>query len=539
MCKPFAGLFTAGRPVCKAFAGGRTGGGGRILGGAARVGGIGPCFLSFFSPLMPHLSTPAFLLKYTRRGALLLALGAAGPAAWGQSFGPVSFYSAGANSLPNALALADVNGDGRLDVITANSVSNTVGVLAGLPGGSLGPVTLYAVGAGSVPNAVVLADVNEDGRLDIVTANYGTNSVGVLLGVAGGSFGPVATYGVGVGSGPYGVAVGDVNNDGHPDIVSANYGSHTIGVLLGLSGGSFATASTYSTGTNSFPSSVVIADFDRDGRPDLATASTGATAVGILRGLAGGGFQAVANRLLSTTISPTDIAVADINGDGWPDLVTSNNGPNGLGSVGLLVSSGTGSFFDRTYPTGTAEPLGVAVGDLTGDGRLDYVTANTYTTLPASNVTVFAPGAVGSTPTSTRYGTTTLSSATDVALGDLNGDGRLDIVMSLAPAIINTFGGVGVLLNTGTYTPLATARPATADCALAPNPAHDGFTVQLPAAFHPTQGELLNSLGQVVRRPAVGSTSSFRVETSGLAPGLYTLRLQAGGALMSRRVAVE
>ena len=179
------------------------------------------------------------------------------------------------------------------------------------------------------------------------------------------------------------------------------------------------------------------------------------------------------------------------------------------------------------------------MGDLTGDGRLDYVTANTYTTLPVSNVTVFVPGAVGSTPTSMRYGTTTLSSATDVALGDLNGDGRLDIVMSLAPAIINTFGGVGVLLNTGTYTPLATARPTAADFALAPNPAHDGFTVQLPAAFHPTQGELLNSLGQVVRRPAVGSTSSFRVETSGLAPGLYTLRLQAGGALMSRRVAVE
>ena len=75
---------------------------------------------------------------------------------------------------------------------------------------------------------------------------------------------------------------------------------------------------------------------------------------------------------------------------------------------------------------------------------------------------------------------------------------------------------------------------------VADNPAHDGFTVQLPAGFIPTQAELLNALGQVGRRPALGGASSFRVETSGLAPGLYTLRLQAdGAATLARRVVVE
>ena len=120
-----------------------------------------------------------------------------------------------------------------------------------------------------------------------------------------------------------------------------------------------------------------------------------------------------------------------------------------------------------------------------------------------------------------------------VALADLNGDGRLDIVTANQGA-----SSVGVLLNTGTFTPLATARPTAADLALFPNPAHDGFTVQLPAGFRPGSAALLNALGQVVRRPAVGA-ASFRVETGGLAPGVYTLRLQAGGAALARRVVVQ
>ena len=110
--------------------------------------------------------------------------------------------------------------------------------------------------------------------------------------------------------------------------------------------------------------------------------------------------------------------------------------------------------------------------------------------------------------------------------------------MSLA--INNTFSGGGGVLNTGTYVPLATARPTVvAEITLAPNPAHNSFMVQLPAGLTTTQPELLNSLGQVVRRPAVGAAASFRVETAGLAPGLYTLRLAKSAGTVVRRVVVE
>ena len=125
---------------------------------------------------------------------------------------------------------------------------------------------------------------------------------------------------------------------------------------------------------------------------------------------------------------------------------------------------------------------------------------------------------------------------TDLRVGDMNGDGRMDILT------VNTnSNSIGVLLNTGTFTPLAAAPGATAaDVSLFPNPAHEGFTVRLPAALTtvPVQAELLNALGQVVRRPVAGGTS-FRVETGGLAAGIYTLRLQGGGATLVRRVVVE
>ena len=129
------------------------------------------------------------------------------------------------------------------------------------------------------------------------------------------------------------------------------------------------------------------------------------------------------------------------------------------------------------------------------------------------------------------------SALSDVALGDVNGDGRLDIVTALFTFSTNN---VGVLLNTGTFTPLAAAPspPPAANVSLFPNPAHGAFIVQLPAALAASQAELLNALGQVVRRPATGG-ARFAVETSGLAPGVYTLRLQAGGAALARRVVVE
>ncbi|WP_425554342.1 FG-GAP-like repeat-containing protein [Hymenobacter glaciei] len=184
-----------------------------------------------------------------------------------------------------------------------------------------------------------------------------------------------------------------------------------------------------------------------------------------------------------------------------------------------------------TYATGPLgnSPSGVVLGDVTGDGRLDIITSNYGT-----NTVGVLPGQASGFGAVQSFSMGANSRPNAVAVGDVNGNGRLDI----ATANYGT-DAVGVLLNTGTYTPLATARLLSAELSLFPNPARGSFTVQLPAAwFAAAQVEVLNALGQVVRRFAAESPR-FMVETAGLSPGVYTLRLGVSAGTVARRVVVE
>ena len=472
---------------------------------------------------MQHLFTSATqkLLCFSRCGVLLLGLGAAGPAAWGQSFGPESNYPAGYH--PSRAVLGDVNGDGRLDVVSPNTASNAVVQLLGQTGGSLGAVVYYTPGPNTAPADAVLRDINGDGRLDIVTANYQAGTVGVFLGRPTG-FAPAVSYSAGTNSGAQSVAVGDVDQNGRLDIITANYTANTIGILLGQAGGGFALSGPVYTNGNYRPQRVQIGDINGDGRPDVVVLYANGSAVGVLLGLGNGSFANPVDYLVGTNTYPSDLVLGDVNGDGHLDIVTGN----AIGTVAVLLGQAGGGFAAvSSYPVGTGSNIqGVDIGDINGDGRLDIVTAN----LQANTVGVLVGQANGFAP-AVLFPTN--STTVNVTLGDMNGDGRLDIVT------VNLFANtVGVLLNTGTYTPLATARPAAAGISLAPNPAHDAFAVTLPAGATPGPAELLNPLGQVVRRLAPAGPR-FVVETAGLAPGIYTLRVGLGAATLARRVVVE
>ncbi|MFD2719186.1 T9SS type A sorting domain-containing protein [Hymenobacter monticola] len=349
-----------------------------------------------------------------------------------------------------------------------------------------------------------------------------TRAVSILPGLPSGGFGLQADYFTGKSVAD--VALDDVDGDGRLDVIAVNvsaniYTPGDVSVLLNLGGGNLAPAVNYPMGER--PTRAALGDMNGDGRLDLITAN--AATISVLPRLATGGFGAAAD--YPTGSEPTCPALSDVNGDGRLDVVTANLQGQ---SVSVLLGSSGGGFSPKVdYPTGPY-PSGLALGDVNGDGLLDIVASST--SAGTASVLLGLPGGIFGLKTDYSTGANPRS----LALRDLNGDGRLDIVTANTNS--NT---VSVLLNTGTYTPLATARPASpSDIALAPNPAHEAFAVTLPAGRAATSAELLNALGQVVRRPAVAGPS-FQVLTNGLAPGVYSLRLTTSAGTVTKRVVVQ
>jgi hypothetical protein len=261
--------------------------------------------------------------------------------AQGPIFAPAVPYGSGGESA-YSIAVADVNGDGKPDLVVANSDSNTVGVLLGNGDGTFQTVITYI--SGGIPGnplAVAVADVNGDGKPDLLVGNW-ANSVGVLLGNGDGTFQPVVTYDSG-GQQPNSIAVADVNGDGKPDLLVANLcdasgncapGVSNIGVLLGNGDGTFRPAVTYSSGGSAW--SIAVSDVNGDGKRGLVVANSlpaQAGVVGVLLGNGDGTFQSVVTYDSAGSIN--SVAVGDVNGDGKPDLVVANVLP---GAAGVLLA---------------------------------------------------------------------------------------------------------------------------------------------------------------------------------------------------------
>ncbi|RZK55243.1 MAG: T9SS type A sorting domain-containing protein, partial [Hymenobacter sp.] len=390
--------------------------------------------------------------------------------------------------------------------------------------GTFQTVATTSAGSGSQPYGLAVADVNADGKADVITANYGTNSVGVLLGTGTGTFAAAVAYSTGAGSQPYGLAVADVNGDSRPDIITANSATSSIGVLLNNGTGTFAAMVSYPTGTAT-PVKVAVGDVNNDGKADIVACLNFNSAVGLLLGNGTGTFQALST--IALTYKPNNLALADLNADSKLDIVTSSDNNSGYATVQL--GNGNGTFATATSYASSSNSFtnSVTVADVSGDGKPDIITANpgNYTAGVLKNngtgtfaaVQSFLAGPSGSMP----Y---------DVAAVDVSGDGKPDLLM--ANVSTNT---VSVLLNTATF--LATqpaALPAAVQ--LYPNPAAATahFTTQgLPAGVQRVEATLLNQLGQVVGcATAAASQGAAQAElpTAGLAAGLYLVRLRAHDA---------
>ena len=380
-------------------------------------------------------------------------------------------YAAGTN--PSSVAVGDFNRDGVPDVAVANYGSNTVSVLLGNGDGTFQPALTLAADAN--PEFVAVSDFNRDGVPDLVVACSGSNSVSVFLGNGDGTFQPARNFAA---NGGQSVAVGDFNGDGVQDLAVADYnlnnvpGSDTVSVLLGNGGGTFQPARTFATaGMN--PVTVAVGDFNGDGRPDLAVTNSANTSSGavpgnvsVLLGNGDGTFQPA--RTLNVGITPAFVAVRDFNGDGRQDLAVANFRSS---TVSVLLGNGDGTFLAARNFAAGAGPLSFAVGDFNGDGVSDVAVANFDFNIQGPNtvsVLLGNPDGTFQAPLSFGAGTNPDS----VAVGDFNGDGLQDLAVAnfnsntVSVLINNTVAALNTLTvnKAGTGSGSVTSSPPGIDC---------------------------------------------------------------------------
>jgi hypothetical protein len=342
---------------------------------------------------------------------------------------------------PVSVTMADLNGDQIADLITANRASNDVAVLSGNGNGTFQSPQRFAVGTS--PTSVAVGDLNGDGIADIVVANGGTSQdVSVLRGNGNGTFQTQQRFTVGTGASPRSVAVADVNGDGLRDVVTAN-SSNDVSVLLGNGNGTLQTPRRFAVGTS--PQSVAVGDLNGDGVADVVTANSASNDVSVLLGNTNGTLEAQQRFVVGT--SPQSVAIADLNGDMIADLVSANQISQ---NVSVLLGNGNGTFqTQQQFAVGTS-PRSVAVADFNGDGSADLVTAN-FLVSDAISVSVLLGNGNGAFQSPQRFGVG--GSPDSLAVGELNGDGMVDVVTASQAA-----DAVTVLLGNGDGTLLAQRR---------------------------------------------------------------------------------
>lgn len=302
------------------------------------------------------------------------------------------------------IASGDADADGTQDLIVVHQKGgeNAVSVLLGDGEGGFSDPHRYQIALESqAPHAVAVADLNGDGHLDIATANIPyacrpgdpdcsppeLGSISILAGDGRGGFGGQIQI-EGVAREPYSIAAADVTGDGNPDLIVPHFGFDDPGLRLLAGDGAGGFGAPVHLATDAGPVAVTAVDVTGDKRLDLVSLNHTAQSVSLLAGNGGGGFDAAVHfpLYLDQDVATCDsgcpwlwpwawaLVVGDINGDGAPDIASANTNN---GTVTVLRNDGSGAFsgIERVHTGGA--PRAITVADMTGDGKVDVVTANT------------------------------------------------------------------------------------------------------------------------------------------------------------------
>ena len=332
---------------------------------------------------------------------------------------------------PGSVEVADFNGDGKFDVVVANEESNDVSILLGDGTGRFAPAKGSPFAAGHLPNDIAISDFNRDTKLDLAIANHEEKHLTILLGDGNGGFAPAPNSPLAVEVKPHvhGVATGDFNGDGNPDLVTDSWANDQMLVLFGDGKANFRTPGTYlNVGKRPYQRHRV-ADVNGDGKADILTTNLEGNNVTVLLSDGSGGFKQPAGSPFASGDSPFNFAVGDVNGDGKIDLAvvdSPSSTAEGHGKDGLTVMLGNGNggftmLAGSPLATGKT-PNRVAIGDVNGDGVNDIAVSSP----DGNNITLFLMSSRGTVASSSTIAVG--GKPKGLAIRDLNGDGKADVV---------------------------------------------------------------------------------------------------------------
>lgn len=344
----------------------------------------------------------------------------------------------------HGLAIADLDGDGKIDLVATNQNSNTVSVFRNTSTvGSIGDSSFAAkvdFGTGGCPFDLAIGDLDGDGKLDLAVINYYSNTVSIMRNTSSlGNISFAEKVDFSTGSYPFDVAIGDLNGDGKPDLAVTDYQSDSVSVYQNkCSVGSISNTSfaRVDLATAHYPNGVAIGDLDGDGKADIVVTSVGNNAISVFRNAGVGGNITVNSFVprvdFSTGTYPIFTALGDLDRDGKLDIVTNNYYSNSISvfhnesSAGSITSS---SLARIDYAAGSG-PFNVKIGDLDGDGKPDLAAVDN----PINSIIILRnmspDGSIAYNSFISGASFATGNVPKRIAIGDLDGDGKPDLIVT-------------------------------------------------------------------------------------------------------------